>query len=91
MKICFLVFPLRSEFNCILEHPTLASLDVVASTVHLKLKYHGSKGDAVTILADVRNARKCLSARGKIPTEKTNPRKLPSSECQSTGETDLKA
>ena len=43
----------ESTYNCVFGRPTLATLDAVASTVHLKLKYHNEQGTIVTIHTDL--------------------------------------
>lgn len=64
VEISFLVVPLVFVYNCILGHPTLAALDIVTSTIHLRVKYHGLMGDMITIQADIDNGRMCLKVRG---------------------------
>lgn len=54
----FLVFPCRSLYNCILCRPFTITLDIVASSVHLKLKYHKLHGELVVLLADLEATRK---------------------------------
>lgn len=39
MKVCFLAVPCENVYNCILGRHFLATLDVIAYTVHLKMKY----------------------------------------------------
>lgn len=53
IAVPFLVIPDASAYNCVFEHPTLAALDAVASTVHLKMKYHAEEGRIVTIHANL--------------------------------------
>jgi len=48
-----------SVYNCILGRPTLAALDAITSTVHMKMKYHGDNEEVVTIHADLSSANKC--------------------------------
>ena len=55
----FLVIPVVSIYNYILISPTLAALDAVTSTVHLKMKYHNNDGDIATIYADLKAAERC--------------------------------
>lgn len=54
----FLVVPCKSSYNCIFDRPFIVALDVVASMVHLKLKFHDLQGDAVTINADFEGAKR---------------------------------
>jgi len=42
--------------------PTLAALDVVASTIHLKVKYHSEEGEIVTIKTDLSGVRRLYEA-----------------------------
>lgn len=39
----------KSVYNCILDRPFAAALDIVASPVHLKLKFHNLHGEPVII------------------------------------------
>ena len=52
----FLVISVISIDNCILGRPTLAALDAVTSTIHLKMKYHNKNGE---IYADLKGAARC--------------------------------
>jgi hypothetical protein len=56
------VVPVTSVYNCILACPTLAALDAVTSTIHLKMKYHGDNGEVFTIHADLDSANRCYKA-----------------------------
>lgn len=49
----FLFIPVISTYNYILGRPTLAALDPVTLTVHLKMKYHSNNGDVATIHAEL--------------------------------------
>lgn len=40
VKVQFCILPCQSPYNCIIGRPTLGSLGVVASTVHLKIKFY---------------------------------------------------
>jgi len=62
----FLVVPVVSIYNCILERPTLAALDAISSTVHLKIMYHNRNRDVATIYADLKGAARCYKAWGKL-------------------------
>lgn len=62
-----LVIPIVSVYNFILGSPTLAELDAVISTVHLKMKYHNKRGDVVTIHADLDDAKRCHKVWEKLP------------------------
>ena len=44
VEVLFLVIPSASSYNCVFGRPTLAALDAVASTKHLKVKYHNKEG-----------------------------------------------
>jgi len=57
-----MVVLITSVYNYVLGRTTLVELDVVTSTVHLKIKYHGENGEVVTIHADLGNANKCYKA-----------------------------
>lgn len=53
----FLVVLYVSVYNCILGWPFTAMLDVVASLIHLKLKYHNIQGESTTINAYLERAK----------------------------------
>lgn len=53
---CFLVVLCESVYNDILGRSFLEALDVVASTVHLKMKYHNNLGKSLVIAIDLRRA-----------------------------------
>lgn len=57
MKVFFLIIPCESIYNDILGRSFLESLDEVASTVLLKMKYHNSLGELVVIAVDLHGAR----------------------------------
>ncbi|MCI46903.1 hypothetical protein A2U01_0068144, partial [Trifolium medium] len=57
--------PCESPYNCILGRPTLATLGVVPSAVHLKTKYHDEKGGVITIEANMTGAKKCHQSMHK--------------------------
>lgn len=52
----FMVILCKSIYNCILGRPTIASLYVVTSTVHLKMRYHNNKGEVITIHGELGGA-----------------------------------
>lgn len=52
-EVPFLVILDAFVYNCIFGRPTLATLDAMASTVHLKMKYHDKNGKVITIHADL--------------------------------------
>lgn len=54
--------PCTSIYNFILGRPFAIVLDVVASLVHLKVKYHNLKGELVTINGDLEGAKKIYQA-----------------------------
>lgn len=58
IETTFLVVPVISVYNCILRR-TLTALDVITSTVHLKMKYNGDNGKVVTIHTNLRSANRC--------------------------------
>lgn len=87
--------PVVSIYNCILGCPTLAALDAVMSTDHLKMKYHNKSGEIVTIHADLNDAKRCHKAWGKLPAlqyalilkgtvEPTSIPRLPMLNCNNT-------
>lgn len=51
VKMCFLVIPCKkkSVYNAILGRWFLGALDVVASTIHLKMKYHIILDESIVI------------------------------------------
>ncbi|AET03004.1 hypothetical protein MtrunA17_Chr8g0360101 [Medicago truncatula] len=53
VEVAFLVTPDASIYNYMSGLPTPTALDAVASTVHLKMKYHNGNGKVVTIHADL--------------------------------------
>jgi len=53
VKVPFLVIPGASTYNCVFGFPTLASLDAMAYTVHLQMKYHNDEGKIVIIHVDL--------------------------------------
>lgn len=56
MNLYLLVIHCKSVYDFILGRSFLASLDAMASTVHLKLKYHNDSRELVVILIDLRGA-----------------------------------
>jgi len=58
IEIPFLVILDASTYNCVFGRPTLAALDLVASTVHLKMNYHSIEGEVVTVHTDLNGVRK---------------------------------
>lgn len=53
VETAFLVLPCRSVYICIICRPTLSQLGAVASTVHLKMKFHSCKKEVITLNADM--------------------------------------
>lgn len=49
----FLVVPCKSVYNRILERPFAAILDVVASHVYFKIKYHNVHNEPMNICVDL--------------------------------------
>lgn len=65
---CFLVIPFdESVYNVILGRPFFAALDAVASTIHLKMKYHNDFGKPVIIWGVLRGSPKIHEAILKNP------------------------
>lgn len=67
MNMHFLLISCASVPNDILRRSFLATLNAVASSVHLKIKYHNNAGKQVFILADLRGARLIHKVILKIP------------------------
>lgn len=57
VTVYFLVIPSRSVYNCILRRYFLVTLVVVASIIHLKMKYHNKFGESNFILTDLCRTR----------------------------------
>jgi hypothetical protein len=57
VKVPFIVVPGMFIYDCIFGRPTLAELDTIAYTVHLKVKYHNEEGKIVTIHANLSGVR----------------------------------
>lgn len=53
IEVAFLVTPDASIYNYVSGLPTPMALDAVASTIHLKMKYHNGNGKVVTIHANL--------------------------------------
>lgn len=62
IKVQFLVVDCSSIYQYIFGQPTLAELIVVASTVHLKMKYYTAKGQVATLHGDIKAAQRCFKA-----------------------------
>lgn len=60
MNICLFVIPCESVYNDILGWLFLAAFSVVASVVHLKLKYHDDFDKPVVIKDDIWIAHRIL-------------------------------
>ncbi|XP_058750816.1 uncharacterized protein LOC131623827 [Vicia villosa] len=74
IKVQFLVIDCPSIYQCILGRLTLAELIAVPLTVHLKLKYHTTKGHVATLNGDIEEARRCFEASAKgLSSIKTPP------------------
>lgn len=56
VKVLFLILSSKTVYNGILGH-FLAALDMVASTIHLKMKFHNYFGEPASILTDLCKAR----------------------------------
>lgn len=54
----FLVVPWKSIYNLILKRPSTVELDIVASSVRLKLKLYNLHGEPVTINDDLEGAKR---------------------------------
>lgn len=53
ISLQFLVVPCNNVYNFILGRPFASALDVVASLVDLKLKFHNLHGKPVTVNIDI--------------------------------------
>lgn len=53
-----LVVPNKNVYNCILERPFTTTLGIVASLVHMKMKYHNIHDEPVTICVNLYEALK---------------------------------
>lgn len=62
MTLTLIVIYCRSTFKCILGRSFLARLDVVTSSVHLKVAYDNEKIVSVTVNADLQEARRIRRA-----------------------------
>lgn len=56
VKVCFFVVPYRNIYNCLKRRSFLTSLDVMASTIRIKMKYHNDSYGVVVILIDLHGA-----------------------------------
>ncbi|GAU50049.1 hypothetical protein TSUD_408450 [Trifolium subterraneum] len=65
IKVMFLVVDCPSLYQCIIGRTAIADLPVVASTVHLKMKYYTNKGQVATLHGDIEAARRCFEAAYK--------------------------
>lgn len=59
----FLVISCKSVYKCILIRPFTMKLNIVASLVHLKTKYHNFYAGFVTICVDIYGARRIHKAQ----------------------------
>lgn len=59
VKTPFSVLPCKSIYNCIIGRPTLGWLGVVASTVHLKMKFYSLENEVITLDVDLASAKQC--------------------------------
>lgn len=62
VNLKFSIVPYKSIYSCILGKPFDAMLDVVASLVHPKLKYHNLQGDSITINFDLKGEKRIYQA-----------------------------
>lgn len=62
MRVYFMVISCESVSNCIIGRPFLATLDVVTSSIHLKMKYHISGDKTIIIFVDMCSARRIHEA-----------------------------
>jgi len=62
------VIPDTFTYNCVFGRPTLTTLDVVASMVRLKMKYHSEEGEIMTIHADLSGVQRLHEAPGGVNT-----------------------
>lgn len=53
-----MVVPRKSVYNCILDTVFVATLDALASPIHIKLKYNNVHDDSVIICADLYGERR---------------------------------
>lgn len=49
----FLAIPYKGIYKCIVGRPFMASLDVVGTLIHLKLKFHNIHSEIVTVNVDL--------------------------------------
>lgn len=61
----FLFVSCRSVYNCVLGRPFATMLNVVASPMHLKLKYQNLQGEMATIKADIDGKKRIYQALQK--------------------------
>lgn len=54
----FLVVPCKNVYNLILSKPFAAALDIVASSIILKLKFHNLHSELVTINVDLEGVKR---------------------------------
>lgn len=62
----FLIVSCKSIHNCILERLFVVMLDVVASPIHLKIKYHNLQRELVTINVDLEGEKRVYQDLHKI-------------------------
>lgn len=58
-NVQLLVVSCQSNYNYILGRLTIATLGLVSLTVHVKMKYHITNEEVVTICADLKGAKSC--------------------------------
>ncbi|MCI14526.1 hypothetical protein A2U01_0035657, partial [Trifolium medium] len=60
IQVRFLVVLCTSGCNCILGRTSLKSLGAVPSTVHLKMRYHRTKNEVITMAVDKKGLKRYL-------------------------------
>lgn len=62
VRLQLLVVPCKIVYKCFLGIPFVVALDVVASPVHLYLKFHNLHDERVSINADLEGAKRIYQA-----------------------------
>lgn len=62
VNLHFLVVLDKSVYNYILGRPFVATLDVVTSLLHLKLKFHNLHNEPITVDEDLIGAKRIYNA-----------------------------
>lgn len=62
MSSQFLVVPFKSVYNYVMGIPFATTLDVIASQVHLKLKFHNLHGEKIIVNVDLEGEKRIYQA-----------------------------